>query len=451
MIISLLINAALAAPPSIDLELDSGAVAPHDAAVVIGIEKYVSLPAVPYARKDSRAVKEHLVHVRGVTEEKVHLLKEPNRDEILAALEQATKQVQPGGTLWIYFAGHGIASPVNGSRLLIAGDMAADENLIPTHTVGVVELAELAEASAAAQSVLVFDVGFGGVGRNGLEVMPAKRFAVSDDYEPPDNVAVWTATKQSQLAGVMKQVEHGAFTYFVVGALRGWADGVDGAPDGKVTLNEAQAYVAKGLSSVGLRGQTPTIDERDEVFDWVLGEGVVLEQGPDLEHILEMESASGDRLGLLSGQDVGISRVTATEEAIQLDLRQWSGPLEKVGGSYVDANKKKLAWPDLKQIAILRDGGKEALQKLKGLQIAEGSLLATGSAIAIPTALCLAKSKDERGKGCQTTVIVGLTTSLSALTIPLGLSAGAKKVKSNVLGEANKVLDEFQQHINTQQ
>jgi hypothetical protein len=59
-------------------------------------------------------------------------------------------------------------------------------------------------------------------------------------------------------------VRHGAFTYLVAGALRGWADGeLDGARDGAVTAEEAAQFVQQGLRRVGRLDQRPSAEVVD--------------------------------------------------------------------------------------------------------------------------------------------------------------------------------------------
>lgn len=81
----------------------------------------------------------------------------------------------------------------------------------------------------------------------------------------------------------LERVRHGAFTYFAVGALRGWADGeLSGQRDGQVTGAEAAAYVERALRSAGVRDQRPNwIADGATGEDWVLTSGAP-ERGPGL-------------------------------------------------------------------------------------------------------------------------------------------------------------------------
>lgn len=95
--------------------------------------------------------------------------------------------------------------------------------------------------------------------------------------QPPQGAsdAQWTAAGPNQLSAPLDGQNHGAFTYFVLGALRGWADGeLDGQRDGKVTAAEAQAFVAHALRRFELAHQQPVWLGPD---DLVLATGVTEE------------------------------------------------------------------------------------------------------------------------------------------------------------------------------
>jgi uncharacterized caspase-like protein len=108
----LLLPFAFAAPPSIDTPLRTGQTSPADAAVVIGIEHYPLLGRdVPYAEADAQAVANTFVYTRGIPLGRVLTLTEnPTREDILAGVRDLGQQVHGGGTLFIYFAGHGAAA-----------------------------------------------------------------------------------------------------------------------------------------------------------------------------------------------------------------------------------------------------------------------------------------------------------------------------------------------------
>ena len=106
--------------PAHDTPHRVGADAPADAAVVVGIEDYFALPDVPFATRDATAVSDLLIYTIGVPTARVSVLtKQASKERIEASIRDAAAQVGDGGTLWVYFAGHGAASPTTGERLLL--------------------------------------------------------------------------------------------------------------------------------------------------------------------------------------------------------------------------------------------------------------------------------------------------------------------------------------------
>lgn len=254
---SILAATALASPPSLVEPARSGETHPHDAAVVVGIEDYAFLPDVPHARRDLAAVAEMLVYTRGVPADKVQRLDGGNREQILAAVERARGQVGPDGTLWVYFAGHGAADPADGRLLLVGDDAKPDPAAFAARSLDVAALTD----SLPDGAVVLLDTCWAGAARTGEALLADSRFAVPTWAVPaPDRVTLWTAAAPSELAGAYHPARHGAFTYFAVGALRGWADGeLSGDRDGVVTWDEASAWVTRALAATGTRGQSPTL------------------------------------------------------------------------------------------------------------------------------------------------------------------------------------------------
>ncbi len=268
--------------PDVDTAIRTGAQAPADAALVIGNEDYAFLPDVPYARADAVAFYQWLVYSRGVPTASAALLDgRASREMIEQAAAGAVKKVGRGGTLWVYFSGHGAASPTDGSRLLLGDDARSEMSGFESRSVRVDALRKMAE-DAGVRAVFLLDTCYSGAGRNGETLLAGRRIAVPAwALEPPEaQILEWSAAGPDQLSGPITGARHGAFTWFVLGSLRGWADGaVDGQRDGTVTAAEADAYVRQGLSSLGITDQTPVMVAADPAA-WQLGSGG--EKGPDL-------------------------------------------------------------------------------------------------------------------------------------------------------------------------
>ncbi len=250
---------AAAALPELDQPHRTGASNLADAAVVVGIEDYFVLPDVPYAVRDAQVFYDFALYTRGIPSDRVTLLTGPvSLEQLTAALQAAGGSTRAGGTVFVYFAGHGAASPSTGERVLLAADAQPDLATFQARSVALPDVRRWVTASGAS-AVLVLDTCYSGRSRSGEDVLPGKRFAIpASALAPSPNVVEWTAAGPDQWSGPLDAARHGAFTYLAVGALRGWADGqLDGARDGRVTAEEASRYVEAGLRSLQLRDQRP--------------------------------------------------------------------------------------------------------------------------------------------------------------------------------------------------
>jgi len=273
------LSANAAELPSVDQPLKTGAKAPKDAAVVIGIETYTHIADVPYAASDAAAFYKFLVYTRGVPSSNVRLLdKGANKEMILDALDAAGKA---SGTVWVYFAGHGAASPSSGERMILGDDTRSNASTFEARAVKMSEVRKRATAGGG-DAVLIFDTCYSGKGRGGTDLAPGSRFAVpSYAVAKKADVLEWTAAGPDELSGPLEGVAHGAFTYLALGALRGWADGqLDDKRDGKVTAEEANLYVAEALSALQVHTQRPVLAASDA--SRVLMSSDKLERGPEL-------------------------------------------------------------------------------------------------------------------------------------------------------------------------
>ncbi len=254
--ISLLLGLASA---GVDDPVHTGERADDDYAVVVGVERYAFLPDVPHAARDAAAVRTWLQSARGVPPERIELLTDASREQILAALERGSASTGPDGTLWVFWAGHGAASATTGERLLLGVDVMADPTVFEARAlpVSVVE-GHLAQAP---QGVLWADTCYAGVGRDGQPLLQGSRFAVPSYADAaPSEVLHWAAAGPGELSQAHTPSRHGAFTWATLSAVQGGADGeLDGVHDGAVTAAEAQAYVVRQLATEGLRGQSPQL------------------------------------------------------------------------------------------------------------------------------------------------------------------------------------------------
>ncbi len=199
----------------------------------------------------------------------MQLLTAGSREDTLEAVDRAIAEGE-GGTVWVYFAGHGAGNPDTGERMLLGDDVRPKVSAFASRGVAVAELEERI-TSGGRTAQLVLDACYTGASRGGTSISGGTRMVVPTyAVKATGPSRQWNAAGADQLAAPLDKARHGAFTYFAVGALRGWADGeLSGIPDGKVMADEAQAYVARALRQSGNNDQTPI---------WV-GDTTVLTQG----------------------------------------------------------------------------------------------------------------------------------------------------------------------------
>lgn len=284
-VLPLLASLALAGPPGIDHPLRTGEVRPGDAAVVIGLERYPFLPDVRFAWRDADAVHTLFVHTLGIPNDRVAVLKSGNREQIARAVRRAAEQVDGDGRLWVYFAGHGASSPT-GEPLLVADDARQDIEAFTARSVPITELTR----DLGVSTTVVIDACWTGRSRDGEDLVPGSRFVVPVWSLVPDaRIDVWTGASVDQVSGPYEPAQHGLFTYFWVGAARGWADGaLDGQRDGIVTSGEIEAYLRRAFGAVQAHTQTPRLLG---TVDAEIARGRRLERAPDLASLPRIAGA----------------------------------------------------------------------------------------------------------------------------------------------------------------
>lgn len=254
----------------------------QDAAVVVGISDYIRLPDVPDADKDAQLVRDTMVYTLGIAPDRISLLiraqdqGDASRTAIAQAIQSRAAQVPAGGKLWVYFAGHGSAAADTQERILLGDDVSATPASFAERAIRLSEIQQWG-AAYGAEVVLVTDACFNGMGRDG-SLQTGTRYALPISELQKPSLTQWHATGPAQVAQSLANTGHGAFTYFWVGALRGWADGQFDSADGRVTAAEVQEYVSRSMRTVQIEGETPQYTGK---MDWIISNGK--ETAPNLE------------------------------------------------------------------------------------------------------------------------------------------------------------------------
>jgi hypothetical protein len=328
--------------PSVDKAIETGAKASKDAALIIGNQSYLDLPDAPYARNDAASVYEHLRYTRGLGSYRLRTLNDATVKDIEKGVRRVRGRVRRNGTLWIYFSGH-LATTPDGRRVILGTEQANEEGLLSEQGYPLDDLVAYLAKGRQREAIVVLDGSFGRQGRDGSYLIVGRDELQVPPFAGVDNtnVTVWVATTGDQVAGLYDPVRHGLFTWTMLGALRGWADGAQGElPDGMVTLGEAQTYVSDVMRHLG-RYQVPTLDERQDIQGWVMAEFDAMEGGPSPQvwdefarreraHMLAQAIIDGDERASMDWMRVQSMVDQGSPESKQMLLdyvRDWERPV----------------------------------------------------------------------------------------------------------------------------
>ena len=328
----------------------------HDAAVVVGIERYSDVPGVPGAKSNAKAWYEYLTETRGVPAQNVRLLinDEATREQMLKAAGQKARQAGPEGTLWFVFVGHGAPAADGKDGLLVGRDALQTAESLQERSVRRGELLKALAASQAGSIRVVIDACFSGRGPDGATIVPGLQPLVAVTAAGPADprMVVLTAAKGNQFAGALPGANRPAFSYLVLGGLRGWAAQGKSAV---VTAGDLWRYAKNALEAT-LRG-------RDQTPDLIGKENAVVapsagEKGPNLSKLAEATAGEMFKISSLPSvpeaaapEAMGEMGGAADWRNLDVDALQKYDEATKFDKGEASAEDKAAKWRDLAQAA----------------------------------------------------------------------------------------------------
>lgn len=259
-----------------------------DAAVLIGIDKYLFLPAIPGATANIDAWETWLMRSRKVVNVTTLRDNQATNSKIMKSVRAAALQVKPGGTLWFVFVGHGAPSRDGRDGLLVGVDTQADIDELIERSVLQQTVLDALGAAKGANIVAIFDACFSGQASNGkllatgmMAVPPNRRVA-----EPTTKLTVLSSS--DTFAGPLPGASRPAFSYLLLGALRGWADDDN---DSSVTLEEAFRF-ARGTLQLALKNSDRLPAARGKMASVSVK---AVEKAPELDALLAGRCPAGER------------------------------------------------------------------------------------------------------------------------------------------------------------
>ncbi len=230
-------------PRKIKSKINNNAVA-----LIIGIEDYENTFKAAYAKQDALFFNDFAHQAFGVPRYNIKLLTNSSARRNDTLLEIATwlpKVIKENKTdFYLFFSGHGLAS-ANGEDLFLLPydgnpEILEDSALLRNKIFNSI-------AKLNPKSVTVFlDTCYSGATRSEEFLVAAKPIFIEvEEQEIPTNFTVFSASSGKETAKVLKEAEHGLFSYYLMKGLEGLAD-ANG--DKQITNGELIAFINNNVS-----------------------------------------------------------------------------------------------------------------------------------------------------------------------------------------------------------
>ena len=229
----------------------------NDAAVIVGIENYAFVSDVDGVRETVNDWETFLVRGLGISATRVHTLVDSRatRERMLTFAQRAAEDVGEGGTLWFVFIGHGAPTSDGEDGVLVGVDAQSEPASLEGRGLRRSELVRALEQGEQAQTMVVIDACFSGQTSEGSALAEGMQPLVPDRadeaFRPQASTMVMAAAESDQFAGALPGMQRPAFSYVLLGALRGWASTGDA-----VTASDVLQYTRQHLRLLD-HDQTP--------------------------------------------------------------------------------------------------------------------------------------------------------------------------------------------------
>lgn len=231
-----------------------------DVAVIIGIERYQSLPKTDFSYNDAKLVREYM-RALGFAERNIEYLVDDRAT--LSAIKKVVETrlpniVKPSSRVLIYYSGHGSPDAATGEAYIVPFD--GDPQYLADTAYPLRRLYEKLGRLPAKDILVVTDACFSGTGGRTVLAKGARPIVMMDETRKPrvpDNVIVLSATQGAQISTFFPEKEQGLFTYYFLKALQ----------EGKKDVYSIYQYVKPLVEDEARRlnvSQSPTLSPDPE-------------------------------------------------------------------------------------------------------------------------------------------------------------------------------------------
>ena len=268
------INDPQLVPPKSLVKSDDSAIA-----LIFGMEKYKSMPRANWADSDANIFYDFAIKTLGVKPENIERLinEESNYANIWKTIDNwlNSKVEQGKSKVYVYFAGHGLASEDGSTAYLLPYD--ADSAILRRTAIPRQEIIQAIAKLKPRKATFFMDTCYSGNAKGGDKLLVASRglrVVKKNQYESlPDNFTIFSAARSDETAISHPSQKNGLFSYWLMRGLSGDAD-LDSNKE--ITNTELFDFLSNKVSrtaiSKGQKQNPELFGERDEVISsWKSG------------------------------------------------------------------------------------------------------------------------------------------------------------------------------------
>ena len=238
----------------------------HAFAIVIGIEQYrQKLPKADFATHDARTVTKYLTKTMGYQEENVVLLlnDRASKSDFEKYFEKwLPNNVDKGGSVFVYYSGHGAPNPKTGDAYLVPYD--GDPAFIDETGYSLKRMYTALGKLPAKEVIVALDSCFSGAGGRSVIAKGSRPLVMNlqNNVVLPQNMTVLSASAGDQTSSTYDEKGHGLFTYFL---LKGIKNEDVMRPDGSLRIDDLYGYIKPQVERIARKQynneQTPLLIE----------------------------------------------------------------------------------------------------------------------------------------------------------------------------------------------
>jgi hypothetical protein len=233
-------------------------------ALIVGVAEYSKTAPAEFADRDAQVFYDYANLKLGIPQDRIQTLINDKADEVglLSGINKWLKRSVKRGEsdVYIFFAGHGLASDDGDTAYLIPYDGAPD--FLERTAISRDEVFREV-SSVNPRSVTVFlDTCYSGDTRGETRLIAGRPLSINlQEQSLPAGFTVLTAAGGDQIAKPLKEAQHGMFSYFL---MKGMEGGADSNSDNQITARELHTYVRENVVQQSGGSQVPELQGDSE-------------------------------------------------------------------------------------------------------------------------------------------------------------------------------------------